>query len=167
MAIDYGKLRQKFAEDRAFAEKFFKMSTELDDFRIDEIKAGPKLPYERDNDPEMLVVWMKGHDNKKDRGFEYVLYEECEKFVTAQTAYVGFLWTRYNPVSNEDIDNLPDIWGVSFISGQGSKNPLLEVRAMCNADGIEPFEVDTGDMQNLVNVDVDSDIMKLIDFAVS
>lgn len=162
MTMDYNKLRQKFTEDREFAETFFKMSTELDDVRIDEIKAGPKLPYERDNDPEMMIAWMKGYDNKKGRNLEYILYEECEKFVTAQTAYVGFLWSRYNPVTNEDVDRLPDIWGVSFISGHGGETPILKVRAMLEAKGTAPSEVDTGDYQNLINADVDSDIMKLV-----
>ncbi|MBR1740703.1 MAG: hypothetical protein IJ733_02320 [Lachnospiraceae bacterium] len=163
MTMDYDKLRRKFAEDREFAESFCKMSIEMDGCRIDEVKTGPRLPFEIEaKDPELLIAYMKGHDNKKDRDFEYVLYEECEEVGLLQRFYVACLWGRYNPVTDEDFDNLPNIWGVGFVSKEESATPIFHVRPMCEAEGMEPFEVDTGEKSNLININVDSDIMKLV-----
>lgn len=163
MTINYDKLRQKFAEDRSYAETFFKMSTELDDIRIDEVKAGPRLPFEiKGKDPELLIAYMKGHDNSKGRDFECVIYEECEKVGLLQRFYVACLWGQYHPVTDEDIDKLSNIWGVGFVSKEEGDTPLFHVRSVCNVGTEDAFEVDTKDKANLINTNVDSDIMKLI-----
>ena len=163
MTMDYNKLRQKFAEDREFAETLFKMSTELDDVQIDEVKIGPKLPFEiTAKDPELLIAYVKGHDNKKGRDFECVIYEECEEVGLLQRFYVACLWGRYNPVTDGDFDKLPNIWGVGFVSDGKSDKPIFHVRSMCEAEGVEPFEVDTGEKANLINTRVDSEIMRLV-----
>ena len=163
MTMDYNKLRQKFEEDREFAEAFFKMSTELDDVRIDEVKVGPRLPLEiKAEDPELLIAYVKGHDNKKGRDFECVIYEECEKVGLLQRFYVACLWGQYDPVTNDDFDKLPNIWGVGFVSNEESDTPIFHVRTMCETEGMEPLELDTGEKSNLINTTVDSDIMKLI-----
>lgn len=163
MTIDYDKLRQKFLEDRDFAENFFKMSTELDDVRIDEIKTGPKLPFEiKAKDPELLIAYIKGYDNTNGRDFECVVYEECEEVGRLQRFYVAFLWNRYNPITDEDLDKLPDIWGVSFVSKEEGDTPIFHVRSVCNVGTEDAFEVDTKDKANLINTNVDSNIMKLI-----
>ena len=163
MAIDYDKLRKKFAEDRSYAETFFKMSTELDDIQIDVVKAGTRLPFEiKGKDPELLIAYMKGHDNSKGRDFECVIYEECEEVGLLQRFYVACLWGQYHSVTDEDFDKLPNIWGVGFVSNEESDTPIFHVRALCEAEGIEPFEVDTGEKTNLINTDVDSDIMKMV-----
>ena len=163
MTMDYDKLRQKFAEDRGFAENFCKMSMEMDDCRIDEVKIGPRLPFDiKAKDPELLIAYMKGHDHTKGRDFEYVLYEECEEAGLLQRLYVAVLWERYDPVTDEDFDKLPDIWGVTFVSREGIDTPIVHVRYVCNADSDGAFEVDAGEKANLINTNVDSDIMKLV-----
>ena len=163
MTMDYDKLRRKFAEDREFAETFCKMSIGLDDCRIDDVKTGTGLPFEiKAKDPDLMIAYMKGHDNNKGRDFEYILYEECEEAGLLQRFYVAFLWGQYNPVTDEDFDNLPNIWGVTFVSNEESDTPIFHVRSMCEAEGMESFEVDTGEKANLINTNVDSDIMKLV-----
>ena len=163
MTIDYDKLRRKIAEDRGFAETFCKMSIELDDCRIDEVKIGPRLPFDiTAKDPELLIAYMRGYDNNRGRDFEYVLYEECEEVGLLQRFYVACLWSRHDPVTDEDIDKLPDIWGVGFVSKEDSDTPIFNMRCMCEAEGMEPFEVDTGEKVNLINTDVDSEIMRLV-----
>ena len=163
MTMDYDKLRQIFAEDREFAEAFFKMSTELDDVRIDEVKAGPRLPFEiKAEDPELLIAYVKGHDNKKGRDFESVIYEECEEVGLLQRFYVACLWSRYAPVTDADFDKLPDIWGVGFVSNEESDTPIFHVRTMCESKGMDSLELDTGEKTNLINTRADSDIMKLV-----
>ena len=163
MKIDYDKLRNRFIEDSSFGESFFKMSTELEDVRIDEVKVGSRLPFDiKVKDPELLIAYIKGFDNDKNRDFECVIYEECEKSGLLQRFYVDVLLERYTPVTDEDFDRLPDIWGVTFTSEEEGDIPIFHVRSMCNAGSDDAFEVDTGDKANLINTNADSDIMRLV-----
>ena len=151
--MDYDSLRNKFT-DKAFAEKFFCLSTEQDECQIDEIQTS--LPIEREEAADALIVYMKGSSNGKP--FEYVLFKESEYPDLMQSVYLAHIWGQYHPVTDDDFGKLPFFWGVTF--SHGGTAPIGHVRWVCDED--PSLELETGEKLNIISTDVDSEIMRLV-----
>lgn len=173
--IDIEKLRKRFAEDKNFSEKFFALSTELSDFTIDEISTDPKMKYNYKNDPGLIIVMMKGHLSNG-HPFIMVLLEPHEYISGIMRAYVGWLWGPYDPVTDEDFGNLPDIYEITFDDKdtEAPERPILHVRThtsyMKDGEWVPvDCEVNDGVFINLINVNAEkSEILEMIkDSAIS
>ena len=168
MHIDYDKLREKFT-DREFAEKFFSLTTELSDFTVDEIIPGSKLPYENDLDPEHLVVYIKGRNNDTGKTVEYLFFEETpnkDNLNAAHIIYLNSVWRRYPTLFDEDLDDLPDVYTISFCSDADHKDqPICRLRWKESQDGGKEKNVGVGDYFNLINKEADSEIMRMVSTA--
>lgn len=159
-------IRTNFVNDPELAEDFLRLVTELPLCRLDEVFPGPALPFECNDDPEAMIVLMRGYDVGSDKPVEMVLIEKNEKLSILTSLYVACIWGRFNPITDEDFQNLPDLYEVGFYTeGDDQEHPLLRMRwemVPVKGDNMARLEMDTGNYVNLINTNVDSDVMKLL-----
>ena len=144
------------------------MSAEMTDFQIDDISLNPKLFEDRDNDPAAVIVRMKGHDGKG-HPFIMVLLERREKMQLMMRAYTAWLWEPYHPITDQDFENLPDLYQISFAEESGaSEQPILHVRSACtvrDSSGVtfDVMDENDGVFMNYINLNAgDSAVLELL-----
>lgn len=161
--MDTEKLRKRLASDREFATRFFSLVTEIEDLELNTVSEGPNLPFEHDEDPGLLIAYAKGHDNTKGKDVEIVFFEEHEHPTIVEGAYLHLLWEQYDPITDKDFDNLPEVYGISFYAvDSDTTTPLFHVRMVESGGTDDQIVMDTGDYLNLINKDADSEIMSLV-----
>ena len=168
--IDIEKLRDHFVKDKDFAEKFFALSTELSDYTIEEISTDPKLKEYHENDPGAIIVMIKGHCSNG-HPFTMVLLRPDENIKALLRAYIGWLWEPYNPITDRDFENLPDLYEITFDdnSTEAPEHPILHIRTrlsyMKNGEQVmDDKDVNDGVFVNLINMNAEkSEILEMIE----
>ena len=157
------KLRKKLANDIEFATRFFSLTTEIRGLELGEVFEGPNLPFADDKDPGILIAYAKGQDSMRGKTVEIALFEEHEYPTIVEGAYLHLLWKRYDPVTDEDFEALPEVYGISFHADVAdTTTPLFHVRMAVNGGMDDQIVTDTGDYLNLINKGADSEIMRLV-----
>ncbi|MBR3023398.1 MAG: hypothetical protein IKN85_06625 [Oscillospiraceae bacterium] len=150
-------------KDKAYAEKFVKCTTELEDIEIKEIWPHAALPYESEDDPEAMIGMIKAHDNKDDSDFIVGIFGDYEYARIIMYVYSRLFWEPYHPETNADFDNLPMIYKIAFADSD-SEEELLHCRWTEKNDSV-PVEVLAkmfGEKINVVNTRNDTDLIRKI-----
>lgn len=156
-------MRKKLS-DRDYAERVMKVLVDNSDCTLLKVHPHAALPVKMVEDPEVMIGLIKGYDNVKDKEFLLAVFGRWEDFRSVSNAYIGALWGMYKPLSNEDFENLPQIYMVAFTKNE-SDQPLIKLR---NRFQMEVNGVVTEDREyeevkvNLVNTNVDSKLIKII-----
>ena len=157
-------MRQRL-KDRSYAERVMRALVENDNCTLLKVHPHAALPEKDSFDPEVMIGLIKGHDDEKDKDFLLAIFGDWDEFKDLSNAYIGVLWGMYDPQSDEDFENLPDIYEAAFIKRDIDK-PLLHVRYSIKEerDGkvISDGEYYDGVKINLINTNVDSDLISLI-----
>ena len=156
-------MRKKLS-DHDYAERVMKVLVDNSDCTLLKVHPHAALPVKMVDDPEVMIGLIKGYDNVKDKEFLLAIFGRWEDFRFVSNEYIGALWGMYKPLSNEDFENLPQIYMVAFTKNE-SDQPLIKLR---NRFQMEVNGVVTEDREyeevkvNLVNTNVDSKLIKII-----
>ena len=156
-------LRKKLS-DHDYAERVMKVLVDNSDCTLLKVHPHAALPVKMVDDPEVMIGLIKGYDNVKDKEFLLAVFGRWEDFRSVSNAYIGMLWGMYKPLTNEDFENLPQIYMVAFTKNE-SDQPLIKLRNRFQmevngvvTEGREYEEVKV----NLVNTNVDSNLIEII-----
>ena len=156
-------MRKKLS-DRDYAERIMKVLVDYSDCTLLKVHPHAALPVKMVDDPEVMIGLIKGYDNVKDKEFLLAVFGRWEDFRSVSNAYIGALWGMYKPLSNEDFENLPQIYMVAFTKNE-SDQPLIKLRNrfQMEVNGVVTEEREYEEVKvNLVNTNVDSKLIKII-----
>ena len=156
-------MRRKLS-DREYAEKVMRVLVDCRDCTLLKVHPHAALPVHRDDDPEVMIGLIKGQDNEKDEEFLLAIFGDWEGFKDLAQSYFADLWGMYDPVSELDFKNLPQIYEVAFVHSD-SNEPLIKKRWTVTeeTDGVVTSEHEYNDIKiNLVNTSIDSEVVRII-----
>ncbi|MBR3241584.1 MAG: hypothetical protein IKF90_02640, partial [Parasporobacterium sp.] len=152
-------MRKKLS-DRDYAERVMKVLVDNSDCTLLKVHPHAALPVKMVDDPEVMIGLIKGYDNVKDKEFLLAVFGRWEDFQSVSNAYIGMLWGMYKPLTNEDFENLPQIYMVAFTKNE-SDQPLIKLRNrfQMEVNGVVTEEREYEEVKvNLVNTNVDSNL---------
>ena len=156
-------MRKKLS-DQDYAERIMKELVDNSDCPLLKVHPHAALPVKMAEDPEVMIGLIKGYDNVKDKEFLLAIFGRWEDFRSVSNAYIGMLWGMYKPLTNEDFENLPQIYMVAFTKNE-SDQPLIKLRNrfQMEVNGVVTEEREYEEVKvNLVNTNVDSKLIKII-----
>ena len=156
-------MRKKLS-DQDYAERVMKVLVDNSDCTLLKVHPHAALPVKMVDDPEVMIGLIKGYDNVKDKEFLLAVFGRWEDFRSVSNAYIGMLWGMYKPLSNEDFENLPQIYMVAFTKNE-SDQPLIKLRNrfQMEVNGVVTEEREYEEVKvNLVNTNVDSNLIEII-----
>ena len=156
-------MRKKLS-DQDYAERVMKVLVDNSDCTLLKVHPHAALPVKMVDDPEVMIGLIKGYDNVKDKEFLLAIFGRWEDFRSVSNAYIGMLWGMYKPLTNEDFENLPQIYMVAFTKNE-SDQPLIKLRNrfQMEVNGVVTEEREYEEVKvNLVNTNVDSNLIEII-----
>ena len=156
-------MRKKLS-DRDYAERVMKEFVDNSESVLIKVHPHAALPVKMVDDPEVMIGLIKGYDNVKDKEFLLAIFGRWEDFRFVSNEYIGMLWGMYKPLTNEDFENLPQIYMVAFTKNE-SDQPLIKLRNrfQMEVNGVVTEEREYEEVKvNLVNTNVDSNLIEII-----
>lgn len=152
-------------KDTAYAERVMRAVTELDDAVLLKVWPHAALPIqsETEDDPEVMIGMIKGHDRQKERDFIVAIFGKWEDFQDLSVPYIGMIWGMYHPVTDDDFKALPDLYEIAFEDlGENPEEAIRRIRWR-DDDGNETampgFDMNK---TNVINTSLDSEVIRVI-----